>query len=395
MAAGGCGKCSDAPVPADVGVAKAGPDVRAYVPPRRPPLAAPTRILARPRNQFELPTTDWAIYLTNVRGQLRTTRAAYAKRAPNVSARRQLGWRVYTWAEIHGDPELYQEVVDVATDGLAVKPVAEMLMLRAEAQFGLGRAREALADLDAAEALHAGDRRIASLRAEAQWHLKQDTVSEQAMRAELAAHPGVHILGRVAQMEWALGNLDEAERLFATAETKITNTAPVPVAWLSVQRGLIHLEARRTDKALVFLRAAHERAPGYPAAVVGLARAETAAGSGRRAVELLEPVVAAWPRPSHHLALSEAYAAAGSDQDADRSFEAAVASCEALFPRFPEAVAAACADVHLARQQRGRAMPYAMAAVDASPSRRNRARVRRATIRYRGAQAPDAGAQDP
>lgn len=185
-------------------------------------------------------------------------------------------------------------------------------------------------------------------------------------------------MGRVALVERELGNLEAAEKLLATAETKIENTAPAPVAWLYVQRGLIHLEAGRTKQALRFLRAAHERATGYPLAVVALARAELVGGEAKRAVELLEPLVEEWPRALHHRWLAAAYAAAGRNTDAEGEWRRAESSCEAHFPKFPEAVAATCAEVSLERGNRAGALRYAAAAVKASPSRANRALLKAA-----------------
>ncbi len=382
----GCGDCGagsranlDAGTAADTAVVAADTrhaDARkAYVPPKRPPLAAPHRILKRPRNQAELPTTDWASYSTNVRGQMKSTRAAFKAAPVSPASRRQVGWRVYTWAELHQDPAHYAEVVEIASGGDAALPGAELLLMRAEGNFGLGRAKEALADLAGAEIRGSKSRRIQSLRAELQWHLNRDEAAQKAMRDELAARPGVHVLGRVGQMEWELGNVEEAERLFATAETKITNTAPAPVAWLSVQRGLLHLEQGRTDEALKFLRAAHERGTGYPMAIAALSRGELTAGNPGRAIELMEPLVRDWPQPGHQLLLAQAYKAADRSEDALRTLADAGRACEGLYPKYKEAVAADCAEVAIARGNSAGARTYGEAAVASSPSRANRARL--------------------
>jgi tetratricopeptide (TPR) repeat protein len=379
LSLGGCGNCGGPPAPAtpDATPDAAAADARkAYVPPKRLPLAAPHRVLNRPRSLRELPTTDWSSYWTNVRGQMRSTRVAFKEAPVSPASRRQLGWRIYTWAELHRDPAHFAEVVELASGGLegaAVQP--ELMLMRAEALFGLGRAKEALADVEAAAAMGSKSRRVLSLRAELLWHLHRDEAAQKAMRDELAARPGVHIMSRAGLMEWELGNLAEAERLFATAETKITNTAPAPVVWLYVQRGLLHLEQGRAPQALKFLRAAHARGTGYPMAIVALSRAEIAAGNPARAVALMEALVRDWPRPDHRLVLAQAYTSAGRADAAATAIEAAWADCAGLTRRFPNATAAQCAETARRSGKFEASRRLAEVAMAASPSKANRARL--------------------
>lgn len=306
---------------------------------------SPSAPLDRPRTQAELPTTSESIFLGNLEGTVSAARKAWDKNGSPSSAILLVGPLAQT-GELRADLDRIAEAVEIAGEALKKAPKdVRLLLARADANATLHRFDAALADAKLAHELEASDHTEALL-ADLAWQRGDYEAAIPAIR-KAAQKPSFGSLVRLAQLELDLGNVKAAEQAFARAETRIKDVSPVPVAWLSVQRGLLYLHTGRFEQAERFYLEAVARLPSYPMALEHLAEIEALLGKREQAVKRYRDVIAKTENPEFMAALAGVLDDLGKKAEADELRKRAGKRYHELLKRHPEAMYWHAADFFL------------------------------------------------
>jgi tetratricopeptide (TPR) repeat protein len=241
-----------------------------------------------PKTSSELPTTSAEIYLGNLDGQIAELARLKDAGAATASNAQRLSAALYTRARYKGDLDEIQRAIDEASTCIQLEDTnGPCFVIRAEEEQSLHRFAEARADVDRAKALGG---RTADLEADLAWNAGRYDEAIEAIRKARRERPSSATWLREAQLDHDLGLEDDADAAFAKAEDLIRDVAPLPLAHLYVQRGIVLGERGRRDEACVFYRAAIARMPGYVAAHEHLAETLHALGKDAEAITIYEGV---------------------------------------------------------------------------------------------------------
>ena len=338
----------DASAALDAGAPDAGAPFKRVSGAKRPPLASPKDLLQRPRTRLELPTTDAKTFLTNLDGQVEASRTLLDRQPTSANAHQMHASKLLQRAKVTGDLDETALVLRVTSDGLKLDPKhANLRLTRAAAAFTLHRWDEAKADVAELKKLHPDLPALEGLEAELFWNQGKFDEAVPVFERAAQARPSFDAWARLADVYYNQGDLKAADEAFAKAETYLTDTSPVPLAWLYVQRGLLRLHSGRYEEAKLFYEAAHERVPTYPMATEHLAEIEFRLGNHPRAVELYEQVIAQTQNPEFIAALAGVYEAMGQPQKAQELKAQARERFLALVKKHPGAMAGHGADFFL------------------------------------------------
>lgn len=179
----------------------------------------------------------------------------------------------------------------------------ESWLTRADFLSATHRFAEAHASLDRAEALGAplqDERRAAYWLATGEQLARVSSIRESA----LLKGETYKTLSNLAAVRAAQGTFDEADALYMRALTVYRDVSPLPVAWISFQRGVMWAEMANTPAwGKVMYQEAVRRLPTYVVANVHLAEIEYE-GEPQRAIARLQRVarVGFDPEPESRLA---------------------------------------------------------------------------------------------
>jgi tetratricopeptide (TPR) repeat protein len=322
--------------------------VKRLSPAKRPPLAAPADLLKRPRTRLELPTTDFHAFKATLDDQREAALKLRDGSPKSPLAIHTYASHILDHAKMMGDLEGIDEGSRVAAEGLALAPEdLNLRLLRAQAHFSLHRWALAKADLEVVRQQRPTHPALSAMEAEFLWNQGDVEGARSLIEEEAQRSPSWESLARLANLKMALGDVEGADQEFARAETLYKNTAPIPLAWLYVQRGLLRLHSGRFEDAKLFYEAAVERAPGYPMAVEHLAEIEHLLGNKERAVTLYLQVIKDTDNPEFHDALAGVYDELGRADEAKASRDRARERNLALIKKFPAAMAGHGADFFL------------------------------------------------
>ena len=293
----------------------------------------------RPRTDAELPTTSGEIFVTNMNGEIaELTRISgqYPDAASNVRA---LAAALHGRGRFRGDLDEIQRGIDLASKCATMTPSSPAcLLMRADQEQSLHRFPAAQADLERARALGAEPARMVGLQTELDWNAGRYDTAIPAIRHERVAHPSPSTWAREAILEHELGHEAEAERAFETAEDAITDTGPMFVAYVNLQRGIHRMQTGQLEKACAFFREAIARIPAYVAAREHLAEALHLLGKDAEATREYEEVVRVSSDPEFAHALGSLYRASGRTREGDALEAQAQKRYAELVARFPEAM---------------------------------------------------------
>jgi tetratricopeptide (TPR) repeat protein len=225
-----------------------------------------------PRGPEELPTTAADIYWTNVAGRVSMLEGLLVRAPDSQAARVKLSQLLHMRGKYRGDLDELQHAIELLGACVARAPGdARLYALRASQQLTLHRFAQAGEDLDRARALGASEDMLRETQQELDWSQGRYAQAEASIRRAAAERPSVWTLARLAQLEHDLGRYAEADQAFARAEDFITDTSPLSVAWLNLQRGHHELVLGENRRAEAFFREAVRRMPGYTPALEHLA----------------------------------------------------------------------------------------------------------------------------
>lgn len=287
-----------------------------------------------PPSQEEVPTTDGAIALGNLSGQIEALESLLRAAPGQPDNKRQLvsllsmrGRYLARIADVERAAALAEELVRDAPKDPA------SYVARSSSRAAMHRFADALADLAQAEKLGTKAPDLYGDRAaiiEAQGDLEGALALRKKAR-ELRADPST--LGPEASLLGQLGRTDEAAALFQQAARSYRGVSPFPIAWLFFNEGLLWERAGNAARARAFFTAALDRLPAYAHASSHLATLLPPA----RGVEILGPVAAASDDPELEQILAARMRSAGDAAGADARLAHARARYVELTDRHPEA----------------------------------------------------------
>lgn len=284
-------------------------------------------------------TTSEDIYLSNLEGQIHELERLAKESPANMSLVQRLSAARYTRARFHNDPDEIQQAIDDASACIKAEPEnAICILMRAEQEQSLHRFPQSRADIKKAKELGGDATRIADLENELDWNDGKYEKAIAAIRKARQERPSTPTWIREAQLEHDLGNDDASDAAFDKAEAAITDTSPLPVAHLELQRGIQNVARGKLEGAVVFFRRAVARMPSFVAANEHLAETLHWLGKDEEAVAIYEKVVRLSSDPEFAYALCELHRASGKDAEA-RALEAkARKGYEQLLAKYPEAM---------------------------------------------------------
>ncbi|WP_213804731.1 hypothetical protein [Granulicella sp. dw_53] len=259
--------------------------------------------------------TAYQADLQRIEGEIdelvRAEGAAAAALSPGSERETRLLYRRFQRASLMGDLtglKVLDEVIDGAI-GSASRH-ADLWLLKAYIALKLHR----FADAELCLGMDA------SLRTCTQGRLVHSDVLLQAgrydeARAEiqlaLAEETTWDGLARLAHLTYAMGDVDEADRLYVSAEDELTAKQMYSFAWLELQRGSMNFQRGRHQQALIHYERAERAYPGYW--LVAERMAELAGTQGRfaEAIAGYTRLYEASPRPEWEHALGDLYSLSG------------------------------------------------------------------------------------
>ncbi len=291
-------------------------------------------VLVQPVSREQVKTTTCSLWMTNAQATLAQERRRYADQPD--AFRMALAKAAFAMGEATANLDRVNEAGELATEHLASHPDdTAALELRLDTSFTLHRIEAAKADLARLAELSPDRDDLASWKAELQWLEGEVKAAMPIVAKSATERPNIWTLTRRANMHRALGEFAKAEADFAAAEASWRGTAPIPLAWLNVQRGLMELHRGRYEQAAVFFRAGYDRCPEYPMASEHLAEIEGRLGNTERSIELYRAVVEQTGDPEFLVALAEAL---GDTPESAQLIERARAENLARLQKYPEAM---------------------------------------------------------
>jgi tetratricopeptide (TPR) repeat protein len=133
-------------------------------------------------------------------------------------------------------------------------------------------------------------------------------------------------LARLSYFVASMGEIADADDLFARAEDQLTAKEMRSYAWLELQRGSLDIAQGRHDEALGHYHRADRAYSGDWLVAEHIAEAMAARGNYQDAAKLYETLIARVPKPELRQALGELYSVMGNEDRAKPLFDAAEAS---------------------------------------------------------------------
>jgi len=295
--------------------------------------------LGKPRTQKELRTTSCKIYLGNLEARLRSAEKLVEKHPDHIPTHVDLAVRTFGLGQIRGDLDQMQRGVELLDAVLEEHPdQVGALLQRARMHQSLHRFGAAREDLERAAELEPKNARVAARERELAFATSPTPEVLEAMQSAYEDGATYDNYVTAAKAHLYVGNDPLADRYFGLAERSFRGVAPIPLAWLNVQRGLMAMHNGDDERAHTFFEVGYERCPEYPMAAEHLAEIEGRLGNTERAVELYEAVIEATDEPEFMAALADVHREAGRADAADALIERADARYRALLKKHPEAM---------------------------------------------------------
>ncbi|WP_431052645.1 hypothetical protein [Roseateles sp. L2-2] len=193
-----------------------------------------------------------------------------------------------------------------------------------------------------------------------------------ALTDEAARRPDFASLVALARAEAAVGRLDEADRHYAQALTKLDTTWPFPAASIAFARGQMWAEqGGDAARGAAFYEEALRLLPDYAAAGIHLAELDLVRGDESSAHARLTRVVRSGDEPEALALLGELHLRQGRTSEGHEEIARAARRYEALLARHPQAFADHAAEFYLgAGRDPRRAWSLARANLRERPTRR-------------------------
>lgn len=293
-----------------------------------------------PKTDSELPTTSATIFLNNFNSQMTALEQQRSLDADSISTRKKLAELMHSRAQNQFDLVGQQRAIDELTYCISRNDnIADLFISRARMQQSLHRFVEAQADVIRAIDLGAPEAAVRTVQQELDWNTGNYQRAFLSIRNAAKLNPNPQTLARLARLEHDLGNYSVSDRRFEQAEDAYTETHPLTLSWLNIQRGLCQVERANYRPAVAYFREATSRMPGSLVARSQLAEALHAMGESKEAVEILESILQESTHPEFLAALAVIYRELGETARANDLKRRATKGFGILMRDFPEAMA--------------------------------------------------------
>lgn len=180
---------------------------------------------------------------------------------------------------------------------------------------------------------------IEALRADAALERGEHEAALAHYRSAVAAEHNFDNLARLAGGLAKTGSLEAADRTYTEAAAALPRSATRERAWVSLQRGLLALEAPDLERALKYYRDAKQQFPGWWLADEHIAEALTLQGHDEEALAIYRDVLSRTGDPEFMDAMARIYHHCGDEATAAKWIALARAGHAKRLARFPEAAA--------------------------------------------------------
>jgi len=222
------------------------------------------------------------------------------------------------------------------------------LLRRARARSAVHRFQEALEDLEAAGMFGAPPAELLSLRGSILVALGRADEAVPDLEGSATRHPTPSVWASLAAGYASLGRFAEAELAYGEALAALDTTLPFPSAWIEFARGTMWAEQGGDPaRGELLLRRAADQLPEFVAANVHLAELEAARGDLLAATARLERVAAHSRDPEALATLGVLHARAGEPARGGCEILLARERYESLLARHPQAFADHAAEFYL------------------------------------------------
>jgi tetratricopeptide (TPR) repeat protein len=320
--------------------------------------AGPQPLRRRPKTQAELSTTAADIYLGNLDARVTELERLVRANPDNPMNLTMLGGSHYVRGRYRGDSDEIQRAIDLATEQVRLAPESpDGYLTRAEQEQSLHRFKEARADLEKAKKLGAAKERVLDAETELDWNDGKYESAMAAIRRARRERPSTASWMREAQLLQDLGGTqDEIDNAFERAEDLITDTGPLGLAHLNLQRGIQRVQVGKLEEACTFFRESIARMPTYVAGLEHLAETLHMMGKDQEATKLYEDVVKLSDDPEFAHALAVLRDLAGKKDEAKALQAKAHAGYAALLLKYPEAMYWHASEFYLAEKEPKKAL---------------------------------------
>ena len=226
-------------------------------------------------------------------------------------------YRFYQHASLTGNLEAIGEVEKVIDGALqTLGPAQDLCLLKANLDFKLHRLAETKGDLESSPGLaetHQGRTLLADIAFQEGRYAEAKSQFEALIEEERKWDN----LARLAFLTAKMGDVQQADELYAEAEDEITAKEMRSFAWVELQRGVLDLTYGRSQEADEHYQRADRAYPGY-----WLVDEHMAALLGQQhkfedAAALYEKVLREVAKPELQQALGQLYASMGKSQQAE------------------------------------------------------------------------------
>jgi tetratricopeptide (TPR) repeat protein len=286
----------------------------------------------------DLPTkksTDPQIAVGNLEGQISGYQTLVIRKTNLMLAYGSLVPLYLQRGQYLGQLSDYDRAEEYADKELALNGDSLGYLNRASVRQTFHQFTDALADLDAAEKAHAKPGKILPLRATILQAMGRTQEALNLREAMAAREPNIMNLGTLGTLKADLGQIDEADALFAKALPVYRDVSPFPIAWVDFQRGLMWERAGQASKAKTYYDYAVARLPQYAPAEGHLAGMEAATGDRKAAIERLRKLILVTDDPEYVGQLGGILEQTGQDAEAKTLIAKAGAGFDDLLKRHP------------------------------------------------------------
>ncbi len=229
------------------------------------------------------------------------------------------------------------------------KPSASFCLAQARLHYTLHRLKQASAALDLCPT-NVEPAEMASIRADLALYSGRYRAAEGMYRALVNDSGTSSTYVRSGLLKKWQGSPGEAAALLEAAEKRYHAGAPVMLAWLKLQRGLVALDRGRFDEALAMYRLASDALDGWWLIDEHIAEVLLLSGKTREARQLYENIIERTGNPEFMDALAAIEREAGREENAKKLTLKARAIYEQRLVAFPEAAAGHALDHFLQDQ---------------------------------------------
>ena len=226
----------------------------------------------------------------------------------------------------------------LATLTAGPNPSAAVCLAQAKLHYTLHRLQQAGAALDGCTAT-ADAAEVAASRADLALYGGRYRAAEDAYRALVNGSGNFGHYVRLGLLKKWQGSPGEAAALIEAAEKRYHAGAPIMLAWLKLQRGLVALDRGRFDEALAMYRLAADALDGWWLIDEHIAEVLLLTGKTQEAKKLYENIIERTGNPEFMDALAAIERADGKVDNAQTLTRKARAIYEQRLAAFPEAAA--------------------------------------------------------